>query len=449
MEFLNNYNTDEEMDVENNEINNNTDEEMDVENIEINNNIDYEMDVENDELITEINNNNLINLVVIENTINILDNNIVNIEDEDEEENGNLIQDKKIKTEKIIKLININMDEYFEKITNDSFKNTIVKRKIKKVIFQYDDIPTIYDCDNMFKFNYSIQILKTFAKHYKLKSSGNKVVLFKRLYTFLKLSYKIIKIQKIFRGYIYRLSNKLRGPAFQLKNRINCINDDDFLTGDLIKEINYNQFFSYSYNDQIYGFDMISFYNMVTTNIKEKKTLLNPYNRLEIPEIIIDNMKKLIKISNILKNPIQIKIPVIDYSTNIIMRTNTLFQLIDSLGNYSSPIWFSSLNKYKLIKFMKELRDIWEYRAQLLPDIKIQICPPNGKPFNDINIMTFVNKSIDEIKIIILEVLEKIVNLNTEKEFQSLGAYYVLGALTLVNENAANSLPWLYQSVNS
>jgi hypothetical protein len=47
-----------------------------------------------------------------------------------------------------------------------------------------------------------------------------------------------------------------------------------------------------------------------------------------------------------------------------------------------------------------------------------------------------------------LEVLEKLFNTGVDKDSKSLGAYYVLGALTLVNENAASSLPWLYQSVN-
>ena len=31
-------------------------------------------------------------------------------------------------------------------------------------------------------------------------------------------------------------------------------------------------------------------------------------------------------------------------------------------------------------------------------------------------------------------------------EHKALGAYYVLGALTIVNETAATSLPWLFQS---
>jgi hypothetical protein len=44
--------------------------------------------------------------------------------------------------------------------------------------------------------------------------------------------------------------------------------------------------------------------------------------------------------------------------------------------------------------------------------------------------------------------LEKIVNTGVDRDSKSLGAYYVLSALTLVNTEAATSLPWLFQSVS-
>jgi hypothetical protein len=47
-----------------------------------------------------------------------------------------------------------------------------------------------------------------------------------------------------------------------------------------------------------------------------------------------------------------------------------------------------------------------------------------------------------------LEIMEKLVNCGIDRDSKSLGAYYVLGALTLVNTEAATSLPWLFQSVN-
>ena len=45
-----------------------------------------------------------------------------------------------------------------------------------------------------------------------------------------------------------------------------------------------------------------------------------------------------------------------------------------------------------------------------------------------------------------LEVLEKLVNSGADKDSKALGAYYVLGCLTLVNEAASTSLPWLFES---
>jgi hypothetical protein len=59
-----------------------------------------------------------------------------------------------------------------------------------------------------------------------------------------------------------------------------------------------------------------------------------------------------------------------------------------------------------------------------------------------------VSQNFNIVRKIVLEVLEKIVNSGIDKDSKSLGAYYVLGALTMVNQEAATALPWLYQSVS-
>jgi hypothetical protein len=131
------------------------------------------------------------------------------------------------------------------------------------------------------------------------------------------------------------------------------------------------------------------------------------------------------------------------------MRTLTFFQNIDSLGNYSSPEWFLTLNRNQLIKFLRELSDIWNYRAQLSNEMKQNICPPNGDPFRNINLSYIVNEPDSlGIKKKVLDVLERFVNNGVDRDSKTLGAYYVLGALTLVNDSAASSLPWLFQSVS-
>jgi hypothetical protein len=126
------------------------------------------------------------------------------------------------------------------------------------------------------------------------------------------------------------------------------------------------------------------------------------------------------------------------------LKTVTLFQNIDALGNYSNAQWFLSLNRTQLIKFMRELIDIWEYRANISIETKKAICFPSGNPFNRLPNLQII-ENIDHIRKAILEVMEKMVNTGIDKDNKCLGAYYILSALTLVNNDAATALPWLYE----
>ena len=45
-----------------------------------------------------------------------------------------------------------------------------------------------------------------------------------------------------------------------------------------------------------------------------------------------------------------------------------------------------------------------------------------------------------------IKIINDFVSLGTADNYKSLGAYYVLGALTLVSQNAASSMPWLFES---
>ena len=103
------------------------------------------------------------------------------------------------------------------------------------------------------------------AKHYKLKITGNKNQLNSRIYYHLYLSYFALKIQKQLRGYFQRQYNKCHGPAYL--DRSLCTNKCDFYTMDDIKDIPLEQFFSYMDNDNfIYGFDILSIYNLIINN---------------------------------------------------------------------------------------------------------------------------------------------------------------------------------------
>jgi hypothetical protein len=130
------------------------------------------------------------------------------------------------------------------------------------------------------------------------------------------------------------------------------------------------------------------------------------------------------------------------------MKILDIFQYINSLGNYSEPNWFLSLNKIQLYKFFRELCDIWNYRANISEETKIKICPPNGILFTHTertHIYHENNQLILQLKISMI--LEKMLYSGVDNDSKVLGAYYILAALTLVSQDAATSMSWLYQSV--
>ena len=253
-------------------------------------------------------------------------------------------------------------------------------------------------------------------------------------------------IQKYWRGRLRRRYNKLKGDA--CFNRT-CTNQTDFLTLNNLTDIEYSQFFSYKDEDGfIYGFNIKSIYNL----FENKGELKNPYNRKKFPDEIANNLQTILRMSKILNENIQINLA--DDTTHLSpkkimeLKAISLFHKIDTFGHITDINWFITLNKRQSIKYIKELFDIWNYRAQLTNDTKLSVCPPNGTPFSGMNIGSLGQKNEATLKKYILRIIENLITKSHNTEHQSLGAFYILGAFTLVNNSAANTLPWLYQSVH-
>lgn len=345
----------------------------------------------------------------------------------------------------------------------EEYMNTICKKvnvphkdngqKTKKISNDMVVIPTTDSIDILSEYNYNLQQLKTFVKHYKLKQSGNKNELFLRIYNYLMLSKEIIVIQKVFRGYLLRSYEKCQGPAY--RKRGICVNETDFLTMDSVSDIPNNQFYSFKDSDGfIYGFDILSLFNLNKKGFYHRDGIKNPYNRSKIPTCVINNMKKLIRLSRLVNRHINITIEeevqdVVERDFNT--RCRDLFHTIDTTtGNYTSSEWFMGLSVRRLRGLVRELTEIWNYRANIPHQVRRQICPPDGNPFRNLRYADIFAVSDDSFnedhKKMILSVLEKLVYSGTNDSNKGLGAYYVLGALTLVNSSAASALPWLYES---
>lgn len=305
---------------------------------------------------------------------------------------------------------------------------------------------TIHNYNMLTKYNYTRIQLKNIAKLNKLPVSLNKKELIDKIYRFFYVGYFVTKIQKIIKGYLLRKCNTLRGPAFMKRHL--CTNNIDFLTMEPLNTLLYSQFFSYADNDNfIYGFDIMSLHNLIC---KSENGIQNPYNRNEIPSIVVSQLKELLHINNtIFKTKINIEIPNnnITFNKNIISRIIGLFQDMDSLGNYTDPNWILSLSRIKLIQFISYLTDIWNYRLQIPQETKNNICPPSGDIFRNINLnIIYFERNIDIIRTIVVDIISNLIKKGINNDYKTLGCYYTLGALTLVNDNASISLHWLFQA---
>lgn len=325
------------------------------------------------------------------------------------------------------------------------------KKPLKNINDDNFFIPEMNEFLELCKYNYRVVQLKKICKHYNLKLTGTKNELFSRVYNYLRLSCYISKVQKMFRGILLRKCINYQGPA--LMKRKQCVNESDFYTLQNIHEIPHEQFFSFKDADNFtYGFDIVSIYTLFNTRIQRPKKRENPYNRNEFPKFVKKNLVEYLSLCKCLNIKVNTKDEDENDNVNpekqMEFKALDLFQHMDHLGNYTNAQWFLSLDRIRLVMYVRELYDIWNYRANLENRTKVNICPPSGDPFRGNNLLALNNRPIIEIQNNVLQIMSRFIKSGHTSDNQSLGAFYVLAALTLVNSEAAESLPWLFQSVS-
>ena len=320
----------------------------------------------------------------------------------------------------------------------------VKKNKKKKVSMDEFEVLSYKQYNELIERNYNVSQLKSMCRFYKQKVSGNKRELIFLLYNYLKYSHFATKIQSRFRCHLVRYMERLRGPGLTEE----CVNETDFYTLEDLKDLDKSQFYSFKDKDGfIYGFDICSLWNMV---VKEKQKQ-NPYNRNTLPvHKIYNDIRSIVKINKLfgLKLNLELDNDLSQFSQEkqVEMRAINLFQKVDENGFITDSKWYLNLNRNGLKKFLAELLDIWQYRAQITNETKRKINPSHGDPFFSININVLMHKCFEVLRNRILDIIEIFITKGEDNDARSLGTYYVLGALTTVSHDAAVSLPWLYES---
>ena len=285
--------------------------------------------------------------------------------------------------------------------------------------------------------------LKKICKAYKLPRSGAKSTLLMYAYNYLYHSYHSTKLQKYVRGYLQRKLNRMRGPGFLSREK--CVNECDFFTLEPVTKIAPSQFYSFKDSDDfIYGFDIISLWQMY----ERSSVVENPYNRKELPENTKQVLTKLVKLSKKGDDKIETNLQEneVDFIKEQELKIVSLFQFINTLGHYTDHSWFLGLSKTSLIRFYRELYDIWNHRAQITEEIKHRVYP-QGNPFRSgMHVRLSIDSSLYDLRKICVTTCENLVFYGMTDDDKTLGAYYILTSLTLQSHDAAVALPWLYQA---
>ena len=325
--------------------------------------------------------------------------------------------------------------------------------KLKKISKKEEtkEIPTIYNIHNTKNHNYSVIELKQYLREHGLHVTGTKPVLHSRLFDWLSSIRGTIKLQALYRGHLVRSVTKLFSKYQNMVN--NCVNDADFYTFEPLKEIPKFQLICLQDPDgKNYGFDISSIFQY-QRKLDEGTPLTNPYNRNKVSNEFLSELSKIVyasshgwistSVNNASEEEEEYKL---SFEKRVELRAVKVFQHINSLGNYSDMNWFMSLSRRNAIILVRQLYDIWNYRLMIPSTTRREICPPTGNPFLPILNVDLNSLSVKELQNSILGIFEELVFRGNSRDLQYLGASYLLGALTLVNENAANSMPWLYQS---
>ena len=280
----------------------------------------------------------------------------------------------------------------------------------------------------------SLKELKTELKKMNYKPGNrNKETLYNEYVRLKKYISSSIIIQKYFRRFLIYSFIKCSGPAYY--DRDLCINIEDLLTLDNIKNINPYEFISYTdTSGYIYGAEIQSLKQTI------QKYKYNPYNRNKFDDKIVIYLEKKIRINKILNKYIY-------HDDKHELSILELFQRMDSLGNITKVEWVTNLNTYHLKKLILELYDIWNYRANLTLVSKCIICPTNnGNPFKNIDMPKFFSKSNvfthDVLMKNLIIIIDNIVNLDANETDRVIGSYLVLSSLTNVSTDAALCMPW-------
>jgi hypothetical protein len=352
----------------------------------------------------------------------------------------------------IDRFVQLSTGKELDETTCNVIRTHMKHKKIPTEFSEDDDAVNIWmDIKNILlsetNSKHTVKQLKYLLRNLGATLSGSKSELLARLKAYVIVNCNAMTIQRIYRGWVMNRAYVLFNKYENTRNK--CVNDTDFYNLDKLNDIPKFKFITVTdEHNHSYGFSLNSLYTL-----SKQPPMKNPYNRLPISDIVSKHLSWIYNLGHFKRinedtDNVTSKMNINELYT---LKVVSLFQHINSLGNYSNPTWFLELSLVKIQQFFKYLRDIWYYRAGIDVVTRRNICP-SADPFT-VRINESLLYALDNInyetyvKLQVLNVMHLMVFTGVNDDSKSLGSLYVLSALTLVSDVAASAFPWLYESV--
>lgn len=306
-------------------------------------------------------------------------------------------------------------------------KNVILFEDVIKNVYTYNNLPSY---NNINKNNIKINIKYYNIKTNKKESRNLYNILFNHLKLLSNKDKNIILIQNKYRNHI---NNKLK----------KCVNQEDFYSLDNIKLIPIKYRYFIKQNNTLFCFDLRSLYEYFKN---KNNKILNPYNNVPFDENTINNIKMYFNKFKFNKD-FFFKKEILSNEQIEKQRLLSIFQHYDNLGFMLNIEWFSNLSFLQLKSLYYKCEDIWNYRAQLNNEQKLNIVH-NGKLFtiSNLQIKKMRNHEKHKLKNIILTNFNRAATEGVDEANRRLGAILMLTGFAEISQDVMISYPWLSQS---
>ena len=223
------------------------------------------------------------------------------------------------------------------------------------------------------------------------------------------------------------------GPLLWFRAESN--NPFDFFSADAVEEIPLRDVVSFVTAGKGYIMDIKSAKSLLEHAEKAGETPTNPFNRTALSPLFI----KRVALHG--KGRSWTLLQPMTEAQKLTLATTDMFSLVEDLGYYTDPSWFTELSRRQLQQVYLELADIWFHRATLSAADRLRVVP-GISPFS-VPVATTLIMQQKALRPLLLATCRLLVSAAPARADRQLGVMYVLGALSVVSAGAATAYPWL------